>query len=976
MMFRFMVTAFALIPLAFSQTLPAFRWVSEVDASGVDSFAGLGVDAQGNTYIAGSTYSTMFPVKAAVQNHLASDGLYRIDGPGSAYAELGLISATSIAVDPLNPNTLYAVSSATLVRSVDGGATFSALKLPSSEVETVAINPSNDQILYAGTFDQGILKSTDGGVTWAAANGSLTAPQNQFAVSGVWIDPTLPNVIFANTAGNFVRSADGGASWQILYASTAVASVSFSSANPGTLYVTTFNDNVNYLSTDHGQTFTTFATPTPFGAILSDPNHPGRLLGSGLSNIYESDDGGSTWTPKVSLGLFSSTLFAADWANGFLYALMAPSRIVRITSDLQTVTPVGPPALGNIEGIAVAAGHLYVAVYGTRDAYVTKLDPSGTLVYSTYFGGSADDAATALTVDQAGNVYVTGTTTSLDFPVTKGVYAATPPASGGTSFLFKLNPDGSLNYSTYFTGATPAAVAVDASGSAYLAGSSGGNLPVTPGAYQTACNCSPISTGFLSIILEGGFITKFNPTASSLIYSTYIGGTAEFGSPVSALAVGPDGSAYIAGSNGISHLNAAGSALLGSASQPSIGVRAMAIGPDGSLYITGSPGTGDYQFQTTAGAFQPAPIGGSGLPDQVGSNPASAIQKMDPQLAGVLAATYFGGPYDQIGVMTFDSAGNVYIGGNTGVQGLPTRTPLQGGFGTPTGFMSELTGDLSTLLFSSYFGDAEPFAVQGVGVDSDGTVRIGGATGQPNQSAPGPMNIWVNSLTLAPPPALRIDSVVNAASVLDGPISAGETIVVKGAGFASNAQLLIGGAVVPAISTTSTAITAVVPQNIPTGAVEFQVNSGAATSNQVLMPVSATSPGVFSQNGNGYGQGYILNKDGTLNTPSNPAAPGDPITIYATGVGPVSFTQGYAVTGYPVNVTVDGFYANGVAAVMGPVQGFPGSVYQITVYVPNPATLVANNPNLKDFVFPPLVGVVMQIDGFSSQAGIAISISQ
>lgn len=160
------------------------------------------------------------------------------------------------------------------------------------------------------------------------------------------------------------------------------------------------------------------------------------------------------------------------------------------------------------------------------------------------------------------------------------------------------------------------------------------------------------------------------------------------------------------------------------------------------------------------------------------------------------------------------------------------------------------------------------------------------------------------------------------------------------------------------------------------GAVDVQVQSGGASSNQVLIAVAAASPGIFSQDGSGYGQGYILNKDGTLNTPANPAAPGDPITIYATGVGPVSFTQGYAMTQFPVNVFVEGFYAYGVAAVMGPVNGFPGSVYQITVYVPNPAVLTASNPDLKNFKFPPLVGVTMQIDGATSQNGLAISISQ
>ncbi len=229
-------------------------------------------------------------------------------------------------------------------------------------------------------------------------------------------------------------------------------------------------------------------------------------------------------------------------------------------------------------------------------------------------------------------------------------------------------------------------------------------------------------------------------------------------------------------------------------------------------------------------------------------------------------------------------------------------------------------------------------------------------------------------------PPCESTPVVSAASLLDGPISAGETIVVQGAGFGSGAQLLMGGAAVTPISITSTTITATVPQGIPQGAVVVQVQSqvqpAGAVSNSVLVPVAVTSPAIFSQDGSGFGQGYILNKDGTLNKPSNPAKPGDQITIFATGVGPVTFVQGYAVTQFPVVMLIDGFYCDGVAAVMGPVQGLPGSVYQITVTIPNPASFASANPNLANFVFPPLVGIIMQINGVNSQNGIAISISQ
>src|SRR5205085_2023143 len=105
------------------------------------------------------------------------------------------------------------------------------------------------------------------------------------------------------------------------------------------------------------------------------------------------------------------------------------------------------------------------------------------VVFSTCFGGSAEDSASAMAVDPQGNVYVTGFTTSPDFPVTDGSYRPTPPppdpsGTRGWSFLFKINRDGTVGYSTYFTDANTItrAVAVDAAGSAYIGGSSTGSL--------------------------------------------------------------------------------------------------------------------------------------------------------------------------------------------------------------------------------------------------------------------------------------------------------------------------------------------------------------------------------------------------------------------------------------------------------------------------------------------------------------------
>jgi len=618
-----------------------------------------------------------------------------------------------------------------------------------------------------------------------------------------------------------------------------------------------------------------------------------------------------------------------------------------------------------------AAIQNHLASPGKTNCFVAKLDPSGNVIYSTYFGGTGGDSAFAMAVDPAGNVYVTGTTGSTDFPTTPGTFM--PVSNQSTSFLFRLNPDGSLEYSTYFTADQEiGGIAVDPSGSVYIAGFTSGGLPVTPGAFQTTFPPQPPCTIFCHPVPQE-FLARFNPAASALVFATYLT-LNTFGGPGIPLALAPDGSAYVGIPQGIDRIDATGSSLVASLNG-SITPAAMVVDADGNLYVAGTP----YPpFSPTPSAFQTVP---NPVPDLLQTNPAypnpltsstaDAIAKLDPLLHQILAASYFystGG--NSINSLALDAEGNVYAGGYTS-PGLPTRAPLFGPFGA--GFLSELSGDLSKLLFSSYFGAHTNFGVQSVAVEPDGHVLIAGPeVVYPNGYCapvycyvPGPSNIWVNSLTLSPPPALRIDSIVNAASLLDGPTSAGETIQVRGAGFGSNAQLIIGGLVVPAISASSTQVTAVVPAGIPNGAAEVVVQSGGSVSNQVLVPMASTSPGIFSANGTGYGQGYIINQDGSLNTPDNPAVLGDRVTIYATGIGPVSFTDGYAVTEFPSNVFIGGVYCDGVAAYLGPVTGFPGSIYRLTVYVPNPPGVT----------FPKLNPIVLQMNGVASPEIIAISIS-
>src|SRR5262245_14868048 len=183
-------------------------------------------------------------------------------------------------------------------------------------------------------------------------------------------------------------------------------------------------------------------------------------------------------------------------------------------------------------GLAVdAAGSAYVTGYtkatdfpvtagaaqgiyggGTTDGYVAKLSPSGgSLVYATYLGAAGADRGWAVAVDAAGNAYVTGETASTAFPVTPGASQGT--YGGGTSdaYLARLNPSGgSLTYSTYLCGSgqdTGRGVTTDAAGNAYLAGAtSSTNFPTTPGAVQSTYGGGPFDmfvTG-QSIAATGG----------------------------------------------------------------------------------------------------------------------------------------------------------------------------------------------------------------------------------------------------------------------------------------------------------------------------------------------------------------------------------------------------------------------------------------------------------------------------------------
>lgn len=183
--------------------------------------------------------------------------------------------------------------------------------------------------------------------------------------------------------------------------------------------------------------------------------------------------------------------------------------------------------------------------HGAGDVFVSKLNPAGSaLVYSTYLGGINDDIATGIAIDASGSAYITGRTSSGNFPIANAFQSNDTAGNGQPScFLTKLNPAGSaLTYSTYLSGrgvSFCAAVAVDSAGNAYVTGqTSAQDFPTVNGMAPTPL---PQGVTFSSSM----FVTKFNPAGSALVYSTFFGGTA--GDIPYALTLDSAGHAFIGG---------------------------------------------------------------------------------------------------------------------------------------------------------------------------------------------------------------------------------------------------------------------------------------------------------------------------------------------------------------------------------------------------------------------------------------------
>jgi hypothetical protein len=338
------------------------------------------------------------------------------------------------------------------------------------------------------------------------------------------------------------------------------------------------------------------------------------------------------------------------------------------------VNPTGTYVLGNTS--SALAFNFTIGPGGGQDVFVAKLDNvAGALQYLTRIGGTGTDSGNAIAIDLAGNAYIGGETDSTDFPTASPIQLNNAGSIDG--FVAKLNTTGNaFAYSTYLGGSSDdvvTGIALDGSNNAYVTGITvSTDFPTTKGAFQTTAGGQ-----------DDGFVAAVKADGSALIYSTYLGG---------------------------------------SGTDDALGI---AVDSAGEAYVTGHTNSSNFP---TANPQQATLAGASDV----------FITKLNTSGSALLFSTYFGGSLDESGVGTaLDPFNDVYVTGDTASSNFPTggsafQTSLQG---SSNAFVTELS-NTGFLVYSSYLGGnltgnvlpVSSTPVGAVAVDSSGNAYLAGST--------------------------------------------------------------------------------------------------------------------------------------------------------------------------------------------------------------------------------------------------------
>lgn len=324
-------------------------------------------------------------------------------------------------------------------------------------------------------------------------------------------------------------------------------------------------------------------------------------------------------------------------------------------------------------------GGVQARLSGARDAFIAKLNPTGSaLIYSTYLGGSGVDYANAIAVDSLGQAVIVGDTTSTNLPVTAGVFQRTP-AGGQDVFVARLAANGaSLSFMTYFGGSSTD------HGTAVQVDPTG---PIVIGGGTNSTNL-PVLLSYQSHSAGGqdGFVAKFNATGAALLFSTYLGGSA------------------------------------GSAGQPEQ-VNALIIGPSRNIVVAGI--TSSLNFPVTSASFQRVYAGGQ---------TDGFLTKLNGTTGALMVSTFLGGTQnDGVNAMAQDQLGRLYVTGFTLSSDFPvTRasqsTSASSASGSMDAFVATVSSGLNQETFGTYLGGTGGEGGNAIAVDSLTSIIVAGQT--------------------------------------------------------------------------------------------------------------------------------------------------------------------------------------------------------------------------------------------------------
>jgi photosystem II stability/assembly factor-like uncharacterized protein len=510
-----------------------------------DAALGIALGADGSIYLTGWTYSVDFPIINALRPYPLGGGdafiaKFTPDGSGLVWSTLlggtGVDAGTAIAVDGAGNvfvtgrtssrdmatvNAFQGSNTNPLVmKSVDGGTSFAAADagIPLN-ISSLAVDPTNAAVVYAGT--NGVFKTQDSGATWTNVLDK--------GVGYLAIDPSATSTLYAGGYGSIFKTTDGGATWkelkyggaraQVLVVDPKNSSVVYAGSGGGA------NIDGLYKSTDGGQTWTTTSSSSGSGsavkALAIDPSNS-QVLYASIGNAFrKSTDGGANWSGPLQFGSgpITTEQIVTD-GSGAIY--------VNYTGFL------GPAILKSTD-----RGDSWTAIFHAAD-----LTPStGTVPQFGWLAADPSQPSTLYLATSVGLVKTSdgfaqwfvanqvGTLTSLA-AASGSIYATSPTASD--VFVAKLNADAqSYAYVTYLGGNgqnSGTAIAVDGSGNAYVGGA-------------TMANNFPLKNTFAGsrFVQNNGFVSKFAPDGSSLVYSSYVG------APVAGLTLGPDGGVHVTG---------------------------------------------------------------------------------------------------------------------------------------------------------------------------------------------------------------------------------------------------------------------------------------------------------------------------------------------------------------------------------------------------------------------------------------------